>query len=318
MQTHGLDLHLGDRAKSLAKNVDGTLTVTLTSEAQVAADMVTLAISVRPNTQIAEHAGLTIGTSHGVLVDEHLRTSDPISTPSATSSRSSTSSRRTTRSSHSPVQQTVRHAGGIDRQGVRSCRRSHWCQRGTPDQSRHPFSIRHHPSGFARRILPGQHTSPYQTALHPEGKLLGAQAAGYDGVDKRIDVLATALRLGATVDDLTHLELAYAPPYGSAKDPVNMLDLVAQDDLEALASVATPDHLAEELAEGAILLDVREPEETSCGIIPGAVTIPLSPLRDHIGELSPERESFSPTARSDCAATLRRESWPRTGSRSPT
>ncbi len=77
LQMHGVDLHLGDGVKSFAKNVDGTLTVTLTSGTQLAADMVILAIGVRPNTQMAEHAGLTIGTSHGVLVDEHLRTSDP-------------------------------------------------------------------------------------------------------------------------------------------------------------------------------------------------------------------------------------------------
>ena len=302
MQTHGVDLHMGDGVKSFAKNADGTLTVTLTSGAQLAADMVILAIGVRPNTQIAEQAGLAIGPAKGVLVDEHLRTSDsdiyaigdvievehfvtkskaliPLAGPANRQARIAANNIV----GHEDVYKGTQGTSIVKvfdlAAGTTGANSALLTKLGIPFRS-----VTIHPGSHAG-YYPGSTPVHIKLLYSPEGKLLGAQAAGYDGVDKRIDVLAAAMRLGATVDDLTDLELAYAPPYGNAKDPVNMVGFVAQNDLEKLAPVVTPDRLAEELAEGAILLDVREPEETSCGIIPGAVTIPLSVLRDHISEL---------------------------------
>lgn len=302
MQTHGVGLHLGDGVKSFAKNVDSTLTVTLTSGAQLVADIVILAIGVRPNTQIAEHAGLAIGPAKGILVDDHLCTSDPdiyaigdvievehFVTKSKELIPLAGPANRQARIAannivgHEDVYKGTQGTSIVKvfdlAAGATGANAAFLTRLGIPFRS-----ITIHPGSHAG-YYPGSTPVHIKLLYSPEGKLLGAQAAGYDGVDKRIDVLATAMRLGATVDDLTDLELAYAPPYGSAKDPVNMAGFVAQNDLENLAPVVTPDHLAEELAGGAILLDVREPEETSCGIIPGAVTIPLSVLRDHIGEL---------------------------------
>ena len=302
LQIHGVDLRLGDGVKSFAKNGDRTLTVTLTSGAQLAADLVILAIGVRPNTQIAEHAGLTIGTSHGVLVDEHLRTSDPdvyaigdvievehfVTKSRALIPLAGPANRQARIAANSIVGRDDVYEGTQGTSivkvfdlaaGATGASSSLLMKLGIPFRS-----VTIHPGSHAG-YYPGSTPVHLKLLYSPEGRLLGAQAAGYDGVDKRIDVLATAIRLGATVDDLTDLELAYAPPYGSAKDPVNMAGFVAQNDLESLAPVVTPDQLTDELAKGAILLDVREPEETSCGIIPDAVTIPLSTLRDRIGEL---------------------------------
>jgi NADPH-dependent 2,4-dienoyl-CoA reductase/sulfur reductase-like enzyme/peroxiredoxin family protein/rhodanese-related sulfurtransferase/TusA-related sulfurtransferase len=307
MQIHGVDLHFGDGVASFAKNADGTLIVTLTSGTQLAADMVILAIGVRPNTQLAEQAGLVLGVTHGVVVDDHLRTSDPdiyavgdvievehfvtkgkalipLAGPANRQARIAANNI----AGHDDVYKGTQGTSIVKvfdlAAGATGANTALLTKAGIPFRS--------------VTIHPGQHASYYpgSTPLHikllygDDGKLLGAQAAGYDGVDKRIDVLATAIRLGASVDDLTDLELAYAPPYGSAKDAVNMLGFVAQNDLENLTPVVTAEQLSDELAKGAVLLDVREPEETSCGIIPGALTIPLPQLRQRMAELPADKK----------------------------
>lgn len=302
MEIHGVDLHLGDGVKSFTRNVDGTLTVVLSSGQQLPADLVILAIGVRPNTQIAEAAGLEIGQAKGVLVDDHLRTSDPdiyaigdvievehfVTKSKALIPLAGPANRQARIAANNVVGHDDVYMGT---QGTSIVKVFDLAAGATGANSvllaklGIPFrSITIHPGSHAG-YYPGSTPVHIKLLYSPEGRLLGAQAAGYDGVDKRIDVLATAMRLGATVDDLTDLELAYAPPYGSAKDPVNMAGFVAQNDLEQLAPVVSIEHLKDEIAAGAVLLDVREPDETSCGIIPGALTIPLSTLRTRMGEL---------------------------------
>jgi peroxiredoxin family protein/rhodanese-related sulfurtransferase/TusA-related sulfurtransferase len=121
-------------------------------------------------------------------------------------------------------------------------------------------------------------------------RVLGAQAIGYGGVDKRIDVIATAIMGGMTVDDLAEFEHAYAPPYSSAKDPVNMAGFTAQNMLDGLVAVTTWDAVQGADPAGEILLDVRTVEEFAGGSIPGAVNIPLDSLRERIGEIPADRK----------------------------
>ena len=305
--THGVELHLGDGVASFAEGTGGGLMVTLSSGTRLTADLAVLAIGVRPNTQLAEQAGLAIGPTHGVVVDDHLRTSDPdiyavgdvveveqfVTKSRALIPLAGPANRQARIAANNIAGQDDTYTGT---QGTSIVKVFDLAAGATGANAALLTRL-----GIAFRsvtIHPGQHAGYYpgSTPLHikllygQDGRILGAQATGYDGVDKRIDVLATAIRMGATVDDLTDLELAYAPPFGSAKDPVNMLGFVAQNDLTKVAESVAPEQLKDELARGAVLLDVRQPEETSCGIIPGAVTIPLPELRARLGELPKDRK----------------------------
>ena len=143
-------------------------------------------------------------------------------------------------------------------------------------------------------LVPSSHASYYpdsnlmfiKVLFNKTGKILGAQITGIDGVDKRIDVLATAIRNGLTLTDLEELELAYAPPYGSAKDPINFIGFTGNNILNGSSEVVYPD----EIPEGPLLLDIRDPDETLCGTIPGAINIPLGQLRDNLKELPKTKE----------------------------
>ncbi len=147
-------------------------------------------------------------------------------------------------------------------------------------------------------IHPMSHASYYPGAIpmtlkllfNEEGRILGAQGVGSDGVDKRIDVLATVIRLKGTVEDLTELELAYAPPYASAKDPVNMLGYVAQNVLKNGEEVFTVEDLKFRDTEKTLLVDVRTPEEYENGKIEGAINIPVDDLRQRLGEINKDKE----------------------------
>lgn len=127
--------------------------------------------------------------------------------------------------------------------------------------------------------------------FHPEtGEIYGAQGIGQKGIDKRIDILATAIKGHLTVFDLPELELTYAPPFGSAKDPVNMLGYIAMNVIEGLSEMIQWHELPEELAHGKQLLDVRNKEEWQNGYFPEAIHIPLSELRQRLDELDKEQE----------------------------
>ncbi|NTV51892.1 MAG: CoA-disulfide reductase, partial [Candidatus Firestonebacteria bacterium] len=146
-----------------------------------------------------------------------------------------------------------------------------------------------HPASHAG-YYPGAHTLSLKLLFDPQdGKILGAQITGCDGVDKRLDVLATALRGRLTVYDLEHLELSYAPPYGSAKDPVNFAGFVAANALRGDVTYCHSETMRHPNAQQ-IILDVRTPKEFQAGAIPGALNIPVDHLRDRLTEIPREKE----------------------------
>lgn len=146
-----------------------------------------------------------------------------------------------------------------------------------------------HPVSHAS-YYPGALTMTLKLIFNEEGKILGAQGVGYDGVDKRIDVIATVIRLGGTVADLTELELCYAPPFSSAKDPVNMAGYVAENVLAGRVDVITAEELLAYDKENTLLLDVRTESEFNNGHLEGAVNIPVDNLRERIRELDKSKE----------------------------
>jgi NADPH-dependent 2,4-dienoyl-CoA reductase/sulfur reductase-like enzyme/rhodanese-related sulfurtransferase len=283
---------------------EGEVCVRLSDSTEVPADLVLLSVGVRPETTLARAAGLTLDERGAVVVDEHLRTSaegvyavgDAIEVTDAVTG----------------LPAVVPLAGPANRQGRAAA--NHLFGRpggrtpvlgtaivrvfdivaattGRSSKALTAAGIAHH----AVHLHPGHHAGYYPGArpLHlklvfaPDGRVLGAQATGSEGVDKRIDVIATAIRAGMTVHELAELELAYAPPFGSAKDPVNMAGFAASNIVDGDFAVwhGTELDAAGAPAPGTVLLDVRSPKEFDSGHLPGALNIAHTALRDRLDEV---------------------------------
>ena len=295
----GLDVRL--EAKVTAINSSG---VTLGEGEELSADMVIVAVGARPNTELALAAGLEMGASGGVVVDEQQRTSDPAIWAVGDVAE------KIRPDGHS----LVPLAGLANRHG----RLAADSIMGRPAKAKTAygtsivgfFGMAAASTGYTERVLKAKgqamriiHTHPINHAGYYPGAsqmalklivdpatdlILGAQAVGEEGVDKRIDVIATAMTAGLTATDLIDLELSYAPQFASAKDPVNMLGYVNEN--RAAGEQTIQWHEVEEyLDQGWQLIDVRTPAEVSRGQIPGSRAISLDELRDHVSELTGER-----------------------------
>jgi NADPH-dependent 2,4-dienoyl-CoA reductase/sulfur reductase-like enzyme/rhodanese-related sulfurtransferase len=304
LEKNGVRLALNDAVAGFKQTASGSLEVLTKSGKAHPADIVILAIGVRPETSLAKMAGLEIGQRGGIRVDEQMRTSDP--DIFAVGDAVEVKDFVTGEWSLIPL------AGPANRQGriaadVIAGRKSRF--RGTQGTSvigifgatvaatgaNEKLLARLGQKDFEKVYLfPNSHAGYYPGAKtivlkvifrKSDGRLLGAQALGLDGVEKRIDALAVAIQMGATVYDLEEAELCYAPPFGSAKDPVNFAGMVPADVLRGDMPLC---HWSS--ADGGFLLDVRNPPELAVEHVPGAVNIPLPELRARLSELPKDRE----------------------------
>lgn len=304
LSANGVTLILSDSATAF-EPADSGLSVALKSGRRLAAQLVVVGVGVRPESRLASEAGLAVGPRGGIRVNAHMQTSDP--DIYAVGDAVETTDFVTGEPAQVPL------AGPANRQGRIAAdhalgRDSRY--RGTQGTAIvRVFDLTAAATGASEKVLrrlgrpyrkayvhPANHATYYPGAeamtlkvlFDPAGKVLGAQAVGGAGVDKRIDVLAVAIQAGLRVYDLEEMELAYAPQYGSAKDPVNMAGFVAA----GLLRGDHPQALTEDLLAGeakAFLLDVRTPEEHAAGHVPGAVNVPVDELRSRLGELPKDR-----------------------------
>lgn len=314
LRRQGVTLHLGDAVAGFEPPRDGesagASVVTLKSGARLAGDVVILGLGVRPETSLAADAGLTIGERGGLRVDEHMRTSDPhiYAIGDAVEVKNPVTGQWSLVALAGPANRQGRivadnifgrnatYKGTLGTAALRLFGLTAACtgaNERTLRQAGIDYQVIHlHPNQHAG-YFPGAKPIALKLIFDPAGgRILGAQAVGADGVDKRIDVLATAMAAGMTVDDLVDLELAYAPPFSSARDPVNVAGMIAQNVMRGDVHIVQWHQLEKIDPSTTLLLDVRDDTERARGAIPGSIHIPLDDLRGRLGELPRDKTIY--------------------------
>ncbi len=274
---------------------------------QLSADLVVAAIGVRPESDLARAAGLLVGERGGIVVDEHFRTSDPhvFAVGDAVEKHEALDGSGTL----VPLANTANLQGrraadamvgrpGRDRPVLGTAivsvfglqvATTGWNEKRLRAASRAHRLIHTHPGDHAA-YYPGAQSMSLKLLVDAQtDRILGAQGAGPAGVDKRIDVIATAMTAGITASGLAELELAYAPQFGAAKDPVNMLGYIAENLRDSLSRSIQWHEVDEARADGATIVDVRTGSERADGFIPGSLHIPVDELRHRLDEIPPGR-----------------------------
>jgi NADPH-dependent 2,4-dienoyl-CoA reductase/sulfur reductase-like enzyme/rhodanese-related sulfurtransferase len=307
---HGVTLRLNETVTGFEQNEDGSISVKLKSGSIENADFVILALGVRPEIKLAEAAGLEIGQRGGIRVDKHMRTSDekiwavgdavevqdvvtgqwgviPLAGPA----------NRQGRIAADVIMGRNAEFRGVQGTSVVGIMGLVVAFTGATEKTLKRMGIWDQPAPFEKIYLhPGHHVRYYPGASpinfklifsRADGRVVGAQAIGKEGVEKRIDVISMAIQKNATVFDLEEAELCYAPQFGSAKDPVNIAGMIAANVLRGDAPIVHWDKLNK---APVFMLDVRDPSEYRQGHIEGAVNIPLDELRDRMGEVPKDQE----------------------------
>jgi NADPH-dependent 2,4-dienoyl-CoA reductase/sulfur reductase-like enzyme/peroxiredoxin family protein/TusA-related sulfurtransferase/rhodanese-related sulfurtransferase len=312
LRDKAIELYLNDKIEHFEDRPDHVV-VFLASGKRIQADIVVMSIGVRPEVKLAREAGLELGATGGIKVDEYLATSDldvfavgdaievthfvsgkptliPLAGPANRQARIVADNMLA-----SDPAGRIRYGGTMGTAILKAFDLAAACT-GLNEMQAKALGIPHRAivihAGSHASYYPGSRQLSLKLVFGLDGSILGAQAIGADGVDKRIDVIATAIRAGLSVQDLIDLELAYAPPFGSAKDPVNVAGYVASNVLAGFHEIINWRELRDILNSGPAsiqLVDVRTPEEFSIQTLPGARNLELDHLRDHLGELDRER-----------------------------
>lgn len=296
----GVECYLGDGVQSIHPS-DSGISLHLNSGRNISADMIILSIGVRPDVDLARKAGLTLGPCKGIRVNEFLQSSDPdiYAVGDAIEFTSPITGKSTITYLAGPANKQGRICADNIVRGNSSVYKG---AIGTAVAK--VFDLTVGSTGASEKLLrkeaipfhsciihasshagyyPGASAITLKLLFGNDGLILGAQAVGFDGVDKRIDMIAVLLRKQGTIQDLTEIEHAYAPPYSSAKDPVNVVGFIAQNILNGSTHMVTYDQLEHE--KDTIIVDVRLPEEAALGMMPGAINIPLQQMRERHTEL---------------------------------
>lgn len=295
---HGVQVFLGNGVASISQS-----SVSLSSGEVLPAELVILAIGVRPDISLAKMANLEIGDRGGIAVNDVNLTSDPniYAVGDAAEKKDSIDGSATLvplanlANRHGRV--VADHIAGLAVRPVRTIgtaivkvfdltiATTGWNEKRLVAQKRGFHAVHTHPASHAG-YYPGAKPMSLKLLFDSQtGEILGAQGVGTEGVDKRIDVIATAMRGGITAPELADLELAYAPPFGSAKDPVNMLGYIAENRLSGLSKAAQWSEIEEYRDRGYEIVDVRTRREFARGSIPGSTNIPIDELRERLGEI---------------------------------
>ena len=291
------------------ERTDTGLKVLLKGKEEIDADVVILSIGVRPDTRLAATAGLKLGDAKGIYVNEYLQTSDPdiYAVGDAVEFNNPITGRTMITYLAGPANKQGRicannivlgnvqkYNGSINTAivkvfdmtvGTAGVASKHLLAAGIE----HVVSTTH--GGSHAGYYPGSQQMRIQIAFSQEGILLGAQVAGYDGADKRLDILSSIIKRGGSIYDLAEFEHAYAPPYSSAKDPVNMAGFVAENILQNRLNVFYWNEF-DKIKDDDLLIDVRTEKEFNDGNISNAINIPVDELRDRLGEIAQDKNIY--------------------------
>ncbi|PWH84694.1 FAD-dependent oxidoreductase [Brumimicrobium oceani] len=310
IESHGVVVDVNNGLTEIKDNADSSKTIVLENGEEFQTDLVILSIGVLPNSFLAKAAGLDVGARGGVLVNEFMQTSNsdiyavgdviefhhPICEASYPIYLAGPANKQgricannmvngNTKAFKGSVSTTIVKVFGktIGATGSNS-------RMLTNHKIKHITSVTHGSSNAG--YYPGASQMVIKIAFNPEtGVLLGAQVIGQEGVDKRVDIFSTYVQNKQTIDDLMEFEQAYAPPFSSAKDPVNMAGFVANNIMDNVMHIYSPAD-AVEIGSSELLIDVRTPLEFEAGSIPNAINIELDELRNHLPELSKDRTIY--------------------------
>jgi len=308
LKTKNVEFYLKSSVASFAEK-NGRIEVTMSSSKTIETDMVILSIGVRPDSQLAKAAGLAVGASGGIVVNKYLQTTDeniyavgdaiefpnPITGTPMITYLAGPANKQGRIAADNIVFGNKKTYNGSVNTAIAKVFDVTVAATGISGKQLGKLNIPHidsttHSSSHAG-YYPGALPMTIKISFAPDnGRLLGAQIVGYEGTDKRIDILSSAIQHGATVYDLADIEHAYAPPYSSAKDPVNIAGMVAENILAGIAKPISWREIHKESRSDIFLLDVRTKEEHQLGSIDGAVNIPLDDLRKHLDEIPKDKK----------------------------